>query len=86
MLLALMSLFWQPFFHILVNIIQDTVGDDPRAIVSTTIFSFAFSSILTGLVFFALGAFRLGVLIGYFPRHILVGCIGGVGVFLIETG
>ena len=48
--------------------------------------SFAFSSILTGLVFFALGAFRLGALIGYFPRHILVGCIGGVGIFLIETG
>lgn len=34
--------------------------------------SFAFSSILTGLVFFALGAFRLGSLIGYFPRHILI--------------
>lgn len=74
-----------PFFHILVNIIQNEVGDDPAAIVSTTIFSFAFSSILTGLVFLALGAFKLGSLIGYFPRHILVGCIGGVGVFLIET-
>ena len=48
--------------------------------------SFAFSAVLTGLVFMALGTFRLGVLIGYFPRHILVGCIGGVGVFLIETG
>lgn len=37
-------------------------------------------------MFFALGAFKLGGLIGYFPRHILVGCIGGVGIFLIETG
>jgi SulP family sulfate permease len=53
-------------------------------------------------VFFALGAFKLGTYIGYFPRHILVGwvlprqrrkhahftlsCIGGVGIFLIETG
>ncbi|KAJ9092109.1 hypothetical protein QFC21_006975 [Naganishia friedmannii] len=48
--------------------------------------SYAFSAVLTGLVFLLLGYFRLGALIGYFPRHILVGCIGGVGVFLLETG
>ena len=39
-----------------------------------------------GLTFFLLGALRLGALVGFFPRHILVGCIGGVGAFLIETG
>jgi hypothetical protein len=39
-----------------------------------------------GFTFFLLGFFRLGSLIGFFPRHILVGCIGGVGVFLIITG
>jgi len=42
-------------------------------VISTTMVAFAFSSILTGFVFFVLGAFRLGALIGYFPRHILVG-------------
>jgi SulP family sulfate permease len=41
---------------------------------------------LTGLTFFLLGFFRLGSIIGFFPRHILVGCIGGVGVFLMITG
>ncbi|WWC89504.1 uncharacterized protein L201_004428 [Kwoniella dendrophila CBS 6074] len=75
-----------PFFHILVNTFEAVIGDDDEAIIATTMVAFAFSSILTGLVFFALGAFKLGGLIGYFPRHILVGCIGGVGVFLIETG
>ncbi|KAK8864231.1 hypothetical protein IAR55_001477 [Kwoniella newhampshirensis] len=75
-----------PFFHILVNIIENVIGDDDKAIIATTMVAFAFSSVLTGLVFFALGAFKLGGLIGYFPRHILVGCIGGVGIFLIETG
>ncbi|EIW70854.1 hypothetical protein TREMEDRAFT_71395 [Tremella mesenterica DSM 1558] len=75
-----------PFFHILVNIIQAECGDDAIEVISTTMAAFAFSSILTGFVFFALGAFKLGTLIGYFPRHILVGCIGGVGIFLIETG
>lgn len=76
-----------PFYHILVTIIIDVLGDeDPAAVVSTTIVAFALSSIFAGIVFFLLGYFRLGVLVGFFPRHILVGCIGGVGVFLIETG
>lgn len=76
-----------PFYHILVTIIIDTLGDDdPAAVVSTTIVAFALSSIFAGIVFLLLGYFRLGVLVGFFPRHILVGCIGGVGVFLIETG
>jgi SulP family sulfate permease len=42
--------------------------------------------ILPGVSFFLLGFFRLGSLLGFFPRHILVGCIGGIGVFLIITG
>ncbi|TDL16311.1 sulfate anion transporter [Rickenella mellea] len=76
-----------PFFHILASGIASEIGEDkPAEIISTTIAAFALSSILTGLTFFALGALRLGVVIGFFPRHILVGCIGGVGVFLIETG
>ncbi|KAI0727658.1 sulfate transporter family-domain-containing protein [Fomitopsis betulina] len=76
-----------PFFHILANSIAENIGEgDPRAILATTILAFAFSSILTGLTFFLLGALRLGSLIGFFPRHILVGCIGGVGVFLVITG
>ncbi|KAI6096494.1 sulfate transporter family-domain-containing protein [Pisolithus sp. B1] len=38
------------------------------------------------LTFLLLGYLRLGIIIGFFPRHILVGCIGGVGVFLVLTG
>ncbi|KAI0702395.1 sulfate transporter family-domain-containing protein [Cerioporus squamosus] len=76
-----------PFFHLIANGIADEIGeDDVHAILATTMVAFAFSSILTGLTFFLLGALRLGTLIGFFPRHILVGCIGGVGVFLVITG
>ncbi|EPQ53294.1 hypothetical protein GLOTRDRAFT_79414 [Gloeophyllum trabeum ATCC 11539] len=76
-----------PFFHILATSIARELGEDhPREIIATTLVAFAFSSVLTGLTFFLLGALRLGILIGFFPRHILVGCIGGVGVFLIITG
>lgn len=76
-----------PFYHILVKAIVGVVGeDDPVTLVATTMVAFALSSVLTGLAFLLLGMLRLGVVVSYFPRHILVGCIGGVGVFLMETG
>ncbi|KZP23932.1 hypothetical protein FIBSPDRAFT_736539 [Athelia psychrophila] len=76
-----------PFFHIIAATIAQEVGEDrPAEVIATTLVAFALSSILTGLAFFLLGALKLGALIGFFPRHILVGCIGGVGAFLIETG
>lgn len=67
-------------------IIQEVGEDNPKSIVATTILAFSLSSVITGLVFFLLGALGLGSLIGFFPRHILVGCIGGVGWFLFVTG
>ena len=67
--------------------IMARVGEDnPRAVIATTILSYSGSSILTGLVFYTMGRCRLGALIGFFPRHILIGCIGGVGWFLVATG
>ena len=77
----------QPFFHIIATSLANEIGEDrPHEVIATTLAAFAFSSVLTGLTFFLLGALRLGALIGFFPRHILIGCIGGVGVFLIITG
>jgi sulfate permease, SulP family len=55
-------------------------------VIATTIVAFAISSIMTGVAFYILGAMKLGSLIGFFPRHILVGTIGGVGWFLVATG
>lgn len=53
---------------------------------ATTILAFSMSSVITGLVFFLLGYMKLGSLTSFFPRHILLGCIGGVGWFLVATG
>lgn len=62
-------------------------GEDKKAaVIATTITAYAMSSILTGAVFYIMGLCRLGSLIGFFPRHILIGCIGGVGWFLVATG
>ena len=76
-----------PFMHKMAFTILAKIGEDnPKSVLATTILAFSMSSVLTGLVFFLLGACRLGSLIGFFPRHILIGCIGGVGFFLFVTG
>ncbi|KAL4953916.1 sulfate transporter family-domain-containing protein [Aspergillus filifer] len=76
-----------PFFHQMAFTILARVGEDnPQSVLATTILAFSASSILTGLVFFLMGTCKIGSLIGFFPRHILIGCIGGVGFFLILTG
>ncbi|CAG8580334.1 380_t:CDS:10 [Ambispora leptoticha] len=76
-----------PFLHIMAETIIREVGEEnPKSIIATTMLAFAFSTIVTGGVFLLLGALKLGSLIEFFPRHILVGCIGGVGWFLVATG
>lgn len=76
-----------PFFHQMAFTIMNRVGkDNPQSVLATTILAFSVSSVLTGLVFFLMGVCGLGSLIGFFPRHILIGCIGGVGYFLLQTG
>lgn len=81
-----------PFFHqmamsIMVKLRNESDGADvDRKIITTTIFTYAISSIVTGICFGVLGKCKLGKLVGFFPRHILVGCIGGVGYFLVVTG
>ncbi|KAI1113660.1 sulfate transporter family-domain-containing protein [Nemania sp. NC0429] len=76
-----------PFFHSMAATITAIVGEDkPEAVIATTITSFAISSMLTGIVFYLMGRFNLGYIVGFIPRHILIGCIGGVGWFLVATG
>jgi SulP family sulfate permease len=76
-----------PFFHSMAATITDLVGEDkPEAVIATTITSYALSAMLTGTVFYCMGRFKFGYLVGFIPRHILIGCIGGVGWFLVATG
>lgn len=76
-----------PFFHSMAAKITASVGEDNTdAVIATTIFCFCFSSIITGAVFFTMGQLKFGNLVGFIPRHILIGCIGGVGWFLVQTG
>ncbi|CAH6720707.1 uncharacterized vacuolar membrane protein [[Candida] jaroonii] len=76
-----------PFFHSMALSILAEMGESNKdAVIATTIVTYAVSAIVTGSIFYLLGKLRLGSLVGFFPRHILVGCIGGVGYFLVITG
>ena len=76
-----------PFLHIICNTIENNMaGADRKAVLATIMTAYAMSCIITGLVFLILGLFKLGNLIQFFPRHILIGCIGGIGLFLLATG
>jgi len=68
------------------TVLQEIGRDKPEAVIATTITAYAISSVVTGLAYFLLGYLKFGYLIGFIPRHILIGCIGGVGWFLIVTG
>ncbi|KAJ2076254.1 hypothetical protein GGI16_008449, partial [Coemansia sp. S142-1] len=76
-----------PFLYAMCETIVQSVGESqPERIVATTMVAYATSTIITGAVFFLLGFLGIGALVDFFPRHILVGCIGGVGYFLFQTG
>ncbi|KAF4123384.1 sulfate permease, SulP family [Geosmithia morbida] len=69
------------------ELITDLVGkENGDAVIATTVVSYSLSAMLTGLVFYLMGKFKFGFMVGFIPRHILIGCIGGVGWFLVATG
>jgi sulfate permease, SulP family len=73
-----------PFLHALAYIVNQEQGYGKEAL-STLIFLYGFSSVIVGIVFYALGKLELGRLVYFFPNHVLIGCIGGIGVFMIIT-
>jgi len=74
-----------PFFHSLAYIVMKKQGQGADA-VSTLFVTFALSSLLVGSIFLLLGKFKLGNLVYFIPRHVIIGCIGGVGIFVTKTG
>ena len=76
-----------PFFYQMAfKILKEVGSDNPDVVRSTTFFAYTLSSVLTGVTFLLMSRYRLGELIGFFPHHVLTGCIGGIGLFLVQTG
>ncbi|KAG7345863.1 cyclic nucleotide-binding protein [Nitzschia inconspicua] len=73
-----------PFLHALANTVIARQGYGADAL-STLFFLFGLSSVIVGMVFYLLGRLQLGKIVYFFPNHVLVGCIGGIGVFIVFT-
>ena len=52
---------------------------------STVMVMFGISSLMVGAVFFLLGKFKMGKIVYFFPTHVLIGLIGGIGILLCKT-
>jgi SulP family sulfate permease len=78
-----------PFLNTMALDIAERMGargpTQQDSFVPTVMITFLLSTVITAFGFFALSIFRLGNVMGFLPRHILVGSIGGVGYFLIAT-
>jgi sulfate permease, SulP family len=71
-----------PFFHSLAITAISNQGYGIDSL-STLFFLYGLSTAMVGIVFYLLGKFDLGRVVYFFPNHVLVGCIGGIGVFII---
>lgn len=74
-----------PFCHALSQIVIARQGYGIDAL-ATLFVMFGLSSVIVGSVFYILGRLELGRVVYYFPTHVLVGCIGGIGIFIAKTG
>jgi len=74
-----------PFCQALAYIVVETQGYGREAL-STLFFLFGLASVIVGSTFYLLGRFQLGKVLYFFPTHVLVGCIGGIGIFIAKTG
>ncbi|KAL7478904.1 hypothetical protein ACHAW6_004659 [Cyclotella cf. meneghiniana] len=73
-----------PFCLELARIVIAEQGYGMEAL-STLFFLFGFSSVIVGALFYILGKFNMGRVVYFFPTHVLVGCIGGIGAFICIT-
>ncbi|KDO35699.1 hypothetical protein SPRG_00496 [Saprolegnia parasitica CBS 223.65] len=75
-----------PFMHTLSMSILNQVGMDSPKALPTILVTYALSTIVVGVLFYALGHFRLGSIVYLFPKHIIIGAIGGIGAFVVQSG
>ncbi|KAL8020819.1 putative cyclic nucleotide-binding domain, SLC26A/SulP transporter, rmlC-like jelly roll [Plasmopara halstedii] len=75
-----------PFMHtISISIIQE-LGPTNPSVLPTILVTYAFSSIVCGALFYILGHWKLGNIVYLFPKHIIVGAVGGIGAFVMQSG
>lgn len=75
-----------PFMHTIAVAIIQELGPKNPSVLPTILVTYACSSIVCGTLFFVLGYWKLGNLVYLFPKHIIVGAVGGIGAFVMQSG
>mmetsp|Transcript_19546 Transcript_19546/g.60249 ORF Transcript_19546/g.60249 Transcript_19546/m.60249 type:complete len:796 (-) Transcript_19546:24-2411(-) len=73
-----------PFMHAIAFVAMDKQGLGEDAL-GTVLITWALGTLFVGAAFYTLGALDVGNVVHHIPRHVIVGCIGGIGVFLVRT-
>ncbi|CAI5736034.1 unnamed protein product [Hyaloperonospora brassicae] len=75
-----------PFMHTISMAIIQELGATSPSVLPTILVTYALSSVVCGLLFFVLGYWKLGNIVYLFPKHIIVGAVGGIGAFVLQSG
>jgi SulP family sulfate permease len=74
-----------PFIHTMCLSIHDALHTTHtvKEMLPTILVTICLSTIFNGVLFYIFGALKLGNVLHFFPRHVILGMTGGFGVFLI---
>ena len=77
-----------PFVHTIASGIYRMMRNkfSTDAMMPTVLVALCVSTLLNGLLFYLVGALKLGYVLHYFPRHVIMGMTLGFGIFLMRTG
>jgi SulP family sulfate permease len=75
-----------PFVHSMsLGIFDSLEHTHPNSILPTVLVTVCLSTIINGALFFVVGYFKMGHVLHFFPRHVIMGMTAGFGVFLLST-
>lgn len=76
-----------PFIHTMANGIFENLQKTHtlQQMLPTVLVTVCISTIINGILFYIVGFFKLGNVLHFFPRHVIMGMTAGFGVFLIST-
>ena len=73
-----------PFMHAIASVAMEHQGLGEDAL-GTVLIIWTVGTLFVGAAFFALGHLKVGSIVYHIPRQVIVGCIGGIGIFLVRT-
>ncbi len=74
-----------PLFNAIALTINGRIGHDREALLATVLVAYSLSAVCASVLFFLLALFNVEGLISKFPRVLLYGSMGGIGLFLLAT-